>query len=187
MRKAVLIACAIVAFAAFAGSAVAGGGNSTNAQRCYKGGWQTLYRSDGSTFASQDACVSYAAHDGTLVTSAPIVGMAVTPDAGGYWLVNAAGAISLHGDASSHGSLAGASLSSPIVGMARTPDGGGYWLVNAAGGVFGFGDATFYGPLGGGPLTYPIVDMAPTADGGGYWLVDAAGDIYPIGDATPLG
>jgi len=42
------------------------GGNSANAKLCYKGGWQTLVRGDGSSFASQDECVSYAAQGGTL-------------------------------------------------------------------------------------------------------------------------
>lgn len=36
-------------------------GNSTNARRCQKGGWLTLVRSDGTGFASQGECVSYAA------------------------------------------------------------------------------------------------------------------------------
>ena len=46
--------------------ASAGGGNSANAKLCQKGGWQTLVRADGSPFASQGDCVSYAAQGGTL-------------------------------------------------------------------------------------------------------------------------
>ena len=46
--------------------ASASGGNSANAKLCQKGGWQTLVRSDGSTFTNEEACVSYAAGGGTL-------------------------------------------------------------------------------------------------------------------------
>ena len=44
----------------------AGGGNPSNL--CKNGGWQTLLRSDGSSFANQGACVSYAAQGGTFIT-----------------------------------------------------------------------------------------------------------------------
>lgn len=47
-------------------AAWAGGGNSANAKRCQKGGWMNLVRSNGTTFANQDACVSYGAKGGTL-------------------------------------------------------------------------------------------------------------------------
>ncbi len=47
-------------------TATAGGGNSANAQKCQKGGWQTFVRSDGSAFANQGECVSYAAKGGSL-------------------------------------------------------------------------------------------------------------------------
>ncbi len=53
------------------GAAFAGNGNSANAKACQKGGWESLYRSDGSSFSSQDACVSYAAKGGTLSTTPP--------------------------------------------------------------------------------------------------------------------
>jgi hypothetical protein len=43
-----------------------GPGNSPSAQKCYQGGWQNLATSTGATFASQDACVSYASHGGVL-------------------------------------------------------------------------------------------------------------------------
>jgi hypothetical protein len=66
----VLLATAVVCLSQ-AALASAGGGNSANAKLCQKGGWQTLVRSDGSTFASEEACVSYAAH-GTLFQAASI-------------------------------------------------------------------------------------------------------------------
>lgn len=46
------------------GAAAANGGNSANAKLCQQGGWETLTRSDGSSFANTGACVSYAARGG---------------------------------------------------------------------------------------------------------------------------
>jgi hypothetical protein len=63
----VLLATALVGLSQAAVASAAPGGNSANAKLCQKGGWQTLTRSDGSSFANQDACVSYAAQGGTLV------------------------------------------------------------------------------------------------------------------------
>jgi hypothetical protein len=42
------------------------GGNSAAAHACQHGGWTNLVRSDGTSFKNQGACVSYAAHGGTL-------------------------------------------------------------------------------------------------------------------------
>jgi hypothetical protein len=46
--------------------AVAGGGNSDNAEACQKGGWQELVREDLAEFANQGDCVSYAAQGGRV-------------------------------------------------------------------------------------------------------------------------
>jgi photosystem II stability/assembly factor-like uncharacterized protein len=119
---------------------------------------------------------------GSLV--APVVGMAATPDGGGYWLVDSAGGVSPHGDALSYGSMAGQPLNSPIAHIVSTPDGKGYWLVAGDGGIFSFGDAGFFGSMGGKPLNAPVVDLAPTADGNGYWLVASDGGIFAFGDAA---
>jgi cell wall-associated NlpC family hydrolase len=113
----------------------------------------------------------------------PVVGMASTPDGQGYWLTNAAGGVSPHGWAVSHGSMAGYSLNAPVTHIVSTPDGGGYWLEAADGGIFSFGDAPFYGSMGGRHLDAPVVDIAPTPDGLGYWLVAADGGIFSFGDA----
>jgi hypothetical protein len=115
------------------------------------------------------------------------VGMAPTPDGGGYWLVQRSGGVYSFGDAHFHGSLPGLGVtpSAPIVGMAATSDGGGYWLVGADGGVFAFGDAVFHGSLPGlgvRPVD-PIVGMAATADNGGYWLSGADGGLFTFGNA----
>ena len=64
----VVVLCALFALTVGVATATAGGGNSENAKKCQKNGWMSLYRSDGSSFASQDACVSYAAKGGMLTT-----------------------------------------------------------------------------------------------------------------------
>ena len=80
---------------------------------------------------------------GSLHLNAPIVGMAGTPDGGGYWLVASDGGIFSYGDAQFFGSAGSLALNAPVVGMAATPDGGGYWLVASDGGIFSYGDASF--------------------------------------------
>ncbi|HXQ44066.1 MAG TPA: N-acetylmuramoyl-L-alanine amidase [Acidimicrobiales bacterium] len=105
---------------------------------------------------------------------APIVGMAATPDGGGYWLVASDGGVFAFGDAAFHGSTGATPLDAPIVGMAATPDGGGYWLVASDGGVFAFGDAAFEGSAAGRPLVQPVIGVAPFPHGLGYWMVEGA-------------
>jgi hypothetical protein len=51
---------------AASGTALAGGGNSANAKKCQKNGWQTLVTSTGATFASEEECTSYGAQGGVL-------------------------------------------------------------------------------------------------------------------------
>ena len=111
------------------------------------------------------------------------VGMAATPDGGGYWIADAAGGVEQFGNAVFAGSMAGLALNSPINHIVATPDGGGYWLVAADGGTFSFGDAGFFGSTGAMHLKAPVVDIAPTPDGGGYWLVAADGGVFAFGDA----
>ena len=113
----------------------------------------------------------------------PIVGMAATGDAKGYWNVATDGGIFTFGDASFHGSTGNLRLNRPIVGMAATPDGGGYWLVASDGGIFSFGDARFFGSTGNLHLNRPVVGMAATPDGRGYWMVASDGGIFSFGDA----
>ena len=115
--------------------------------------------------------------------NAPIVGMAPTPDGGGYWLVASDGGVFSYGDARFFGSTGSLALNAPIVGMAATHDGAGYWLVARDGGVFSYGDARFFGSAGSLALNAPVVGMAATHDGAGYWLVASDGGIFSYGDA----
>jgi peptidoglycan hydrolase-like protein with peptidoglycan-binding domain len=119
--------------------------------------------------------------------NAPVVGMAPTPDAKGYWLVASDGGVFSFGDAGSYGSMGGTKLNQPVVGMASTTDAKGYWLVASDGGVFSFGDAQFFGSTGAMHLDAPIVAMAATPDGHGYWLVASDGGVFSYGDARYLG
>jgi hypothetical protein len=116
-----------------------------------------------------------------LPLNEPIVGMAATPDGGGYWLVASDGGIFSFGDAQFYGSMGGKPLNQPIVGMASTPDGKGYWLVAADGGVFAFGDAQFRGSMGGSHLNQPVVGMAADEATDGYWEVASDGGIFSFG------
>ena len=115
--------------------------------------------------------------------NSPIVAMAATPDAKGYWNVAADGGMFSFGNAGFHGSMGGRPLARSVVGMAPTPSGNGYWEVASDGGLFAFGDAGFYGSMGGQPLAQPVVGLAVTADGRGYWEVAADGGLFAFGDA----
>jgi hypothetical protein len=99
-------------------------------------------------------------HDGVPV------GMAATPDGGGYWIVDSDGAgyflvaadggVFAFGDAQFAGSMGGAPLNAPMAGIAVDPTSGGYWLAAADGGVFSFGGAIFRGSMAGEALNQPV-------------------------------
>ena len=91
--------------------------------------------------SSATATPRFSGSAGSLHLNAPVVGMAATPDGGGYWLVARDGGIFTYGDATFEGSAGALRLNAPVTGMAATPDGGGYWLVARDGGVFTYGDA----------------------------------------------
>ena len=94
----------------------------------------------------------------------PVVGMAATPDGGGYWLVASDGGVFSFGNTAFYGSTGSIKLNKPIVGMAATPDGGGYWLVASDGGVFpsATGFLRIHRSI---KLNKPIVGIAATARG----------------------
>jgi hypothetical protein len=97
---------------------------------------------------------------GTGAVSAPVVGLASTPDDAGLRLIGSDGNVYALGDATYLGSMAGTRLARPVVGMAETADGAGYWLVAGDGGIFSYGDAGFLGSAGAIRLTKPVVGMA---------------------------
>ena len=71
--------------------------------------------------SSTTATRSFFGSAGALPLNKPIVGMAATPDGGGYWLVASDGGIFSYGDAHFYGSTGSMQLNQPIVGMAATP------------------------------------------------------------------
>jgi hypothetical protein len=79
----------------------------------------------------------------------PIVGMAATPDGGGYWLVGADGGVFSFGDAPFEGSLPGIGLAATAVAILPTATGLGYIIVTANGRAIGFGDAPQFGDVAG--------------------------------------
>jgi hypothetical protein len=90
---------------------------------------------------------------GSISLTQPIVGMAVDPKTGGYWLVASDGGIFAF-NAPFYGSVG--HVPTHIVAMTVTPDGGGYWLAGANGTVWSFGDATRFAGLSRSPAK-PIV------------------------------
>jgi hypothetical protein len=144
---------------------------------------QGLYMAaaDGGVFALGNARF-YGSMAGTPLT-APVVGIAATPDGGGYWEVASDGGIFAFGDAHFYGSMGGRPLDAPVVGIAVTPDGEGYWEVASDGGIFAFGDARFEGSMGGQRLNRPISGLAQTPNDDGYWLSASDGGVFAFGNA----
>ena len=97
-----------------------------------------------------------------MVLNKPVVGMAVDPATGGYWLVASDGGIfSFH--APFLGSTGNIVLNQPIVGRA-SPSGAGYRFVAADGGVFAYG-AAFYGTPVFASAPAPTPAPGPTPSG----------------------
>ncbi|HLN17201.1 MAG TPA: hypothetical protein VK277_10695 [Acidimicrobiales bacterium] len=126
---------------------------------------------------------------GAIALNQPIVGIAVTHDAGGYWLVARDGGVFAFDDASEYGSLPGDNVAvTNVVGIVPTADGKGYWMIGNDGGAFAFGDAGFVGSLPAlGIHVNNIVGIVPTADGRGYWMVGNDGGVFAFGDAGFVG
>jgi hypothetical protein len=76
---AIAAASAIPVLAVAGTASAAPGGNSAGAHACQQGGYLNLEGTDGTRFANVDACVSYAAHGGTLQALPPSISLAFTP------------------------------------------------------------------------------------------------------------
>ncbi len=68
----------------------------------------------------------------------PVVGIAPTPDGGGYWLVASDGGVFNYGDAGFFGSLGGSVPAHQVIGLFSTSAGTGYTLVEGNGTASGF-------------------------------------------------
>jgi hypothetical protein len=117
------------------------------------------------------------------------VGMSLTPDGQGYYLLGADGAVYAFGDAVFAGTipqlLGGPSPDGNATAIAADPTGTGYLISTSLGAIYAFGNAAFYGSplLSGFTPNAPIVDIAYAPDGTGYWVVGSDGGIFTF-DAT---
>src|SRR5688500_18034662 len=87
-RRWVVGVLALVVVVALTATPAVAAGNSDNAKLCQKGGWKTLFRSDGSTFANQGECVGYGAKGGTILTDPPNAWQAGCERAGGTFSIS---------------------------------------------------------------------------------------------------
>jgi len=78
MRKAFLVLPALLAISIGVATATAGGGNSANAKLCQKDGWINQQGSDGTQFTSEEQCVAFGAHGGTLAPAPATVSISFT-------------------------------------------------------------------------------------------------------------
>ncbi len=77
------------------------------------------------------------------------MGVAETPDGGGYPMVGSYGGVLYFGDATFFGSMGGRPVNRPIANIVTTHDGRGYIEIASDGGIFNFADAGFAGSLPG--------------------------------------
>ena len=135
----------------------AGGGDGRHARRAAGTGW-----SPPTAGSSAFGDARFPARPGASRSTKPVVGMAVDPATGGYWLVASDGGIFAFGRAVPRLDRRPRPEPSRWSGWPPTPSGGGYWLVASDGGIFAYGDATFLGSAS-GHTSAPIVGMATTA------------------------
>jgi hypothetical protein len=84
MRTRIVLAlCTLFVLAVGVATATAGGGKSAIAMQCQKNGWMNLQGLDGTQFTSEDQCVSFGAHGGTLVPSNASVSISYAMDSTG--------------------------------------------------------------------------------------------------------
>lgn len=148
------------------------------------GYWQ--FGADGGVFAFGSA--PYLGRADTTAAD-PTVAMATTPDGRGYWLVDATGTVTTHGDATDLPASSPGPLTGRVVALVPTPDAKGYWIATTTGAVAAHGDATSYGSLVADGI-HPdgiVTALTPTSDGHGYWLLTSGGAVYAFGDAPYLG
>jgi large repetitive protein len=80
----IVLLCAALALTvgvatATAGGGTSGGGNSANAKLCQKGGWTKWVTAEQTPFASEEACVAYAAAGFTLTPAPADLSVSLTP------------------------------------------------------------------------------------------------------------
>ncbi len=120
----------------------------------------------------------------------PVVGMAVTPDGRGYWIVTANGSVYPKGDARFYGSPGRGPLPGPahrIIAIVATNNGRGYWLCDASGVVRAYGDAPRLPSLARGKTRDRIVGFTVEPNERGAWVVTDKGVIWRLGAVRNYG
>ena len=119
--------------------------------------------SDGGIFAFGDA--GFYGSLGSTPPPTPIVGVAPSPDGGGYWMLEASGTAHAFGDAQSVSVASDSpplsSMKGPMTGLIPDYSGGGFDSVNASGQAFAYGDAPYFGDVTDrGTWTTPVTSSA---------------------------
>lgn len=113
-------------------------------------------------------------------TVPPVVGMALTVDGGGYWIVQQDGTVHSFGNASKQYPTG---VAGPLAGICGS-EGDGFWLFTAAGKVYTAPGAAGFGDVSGQHLAAPVVAMSGVVGGGGYYLAGADGGVFNEGAAV---
>jgi hypothetical protein len=119
---------------------------------------------------------------GSQHLTSPVVGIAVTPDGKGYWMVTAAGAVYHFGSAKYYGQPLALHPRS-IVQIAPTPTGKGYFVLSSDSHLYTYGDAKYHGA----PIGRSASGIAVTPDGRGYWIGARNGAVATYGNAPYYG
>ena len=125
-----------------------------------------------------------APNDGSVTgaLNAPIVGMAATPDGGGYWLVGADGGVFSFGDAHFYGSTGSLQAESTHRGAGRRhPTARGTGSSRRTAGSSATAMPSFGAPWAGSRSMSPWSAWPSDAATGGYWEVAADGGIFSFG------
>jgi len=137
-----------------------------------------LYTAEGNVYASRFA--RFYGSPARLHT-APIIGMAATPDGRGYWMLTSVGSVYRYGRAAAMPRIR---RPGQVAGIVASP-GGGYWLYTSQGYVYQSRGTAWYGsPFASGVRSGVFTGMLATPDGRGYWLTTSQGTIYGYGDAA---
>ena len=131
--------------------------------------------SDGGIFTYGDAV--FDGSTGSMHLNAPIVGMASTPNGGGYWLVASDGGVFSFGNAQFFGSDPGHGITTAAVGMVRSQS-GGYTVILANGQVATYQSTLSIATTSLGQITQgqqPDIQLDATGGTGAYtWSVTGA-------------
>ncbi len=130
------MAVTVLGLASPAGAAARG--NNAAARACQKGGWQTAQTSTGGAFTSEDDCVSYGAHGGTVFTPQVDVTLSCNSNAPSFVFITEV-VSGFHPNSTGDGqvivTLPFSTITLSITSLALDATGGATHLVGGAGGA----------------------------------------------------